>query len=202
MSDAMDDLVWPEERRRLERASSTWWAFVALGVVAAVLGLLLVLDLFTAVATLAVLVALGLLVTGIGELLSLGRYRPVLNAVAGVALVVGGVLALVWPDITLWALALVVGVDLVVVGVIRIVGALELRGQDWGWLLAGGVLSVVVGLVALVWPEATILVLGVLLGVRVLVFGIEELAFGLALRSLHRTAEPPRTPGTPPPTPA
>lgn len=138
MSDAMDDLVWPEERRRLERASSTWWAFVALGVVAAVLGLLLVLDLFTAVATLAVLVALGLLVTGIGELLSLGRYRPVLNAVAGVALVVGGVLALVWPDITLWALALVVGVDLVVVGVIRIVGALELRGQDWGWLLAGG----------------------------------------------------------------
>ncbi|HEX5365305.1 MAG TPA: DUF308 domain-containing protein [Acidimicrobiales bacterium] len=202
MSDAMDDLVWPEERRRLERASSTWWAFVALGVVAAVLGLLLVLDLFTAVATLAVLVALGLLVTGIGELLSLGRYRPVLNAVAGVALVVGGVLALVWPDITLWALALVVGVDLVVVGVIRIVGALELRGQDWGWLLAGGVLSVVVGLVALVWPEATILVLGVLLGVRVLLFGIEELAFGLALRSLHRTAEPPRTPGTPPPTPA
>lgn len=202
MSDAMDDLVWPEERRRLERASSTWWAFVALGVVAAVLGLLLVLDLFTAVATLAVLVALGLLVTGIGELLSLGRYRPVLNAVAGVALVVGGVLALVWPDITLWALAVVVGIDLVVVGVIRIVGALELRGQDWGWLLAGGVLSVVVGLVALVWPEATILVLGVLLGVRVLLFGIEELAFGLALRSLHRTAEPPRAPGTPPPTPA
>jgi uncharacterized membrane protein HdeD (DUF308 family) len=100
-------------------------------------------------------------------------------------LVVGGVLAAVWPDITLWVLAVVVGVDLIISGVARIMGALSLRVEGWGWLLFGGVLSVVVGVLALAWPDATILVLGVLLGVRMLLFGIAEIMFALALHDFH-----------------
>jgi uncharacterized membrane protein HdeD (DUF308 family) len=43
----------------------------------------------------------------------------------------------------------------------------------------------VVGLLALAWPDATILVLGVLLGVRMLFFGIAEIMFALALRDVQ-----------------
>jgi uncharacterized membrane protein HdeD (DUF308 family) len=64
-------------------------------------------------------------------------------------------------------------------------GALSLRIEGWGWLLFGGALSVVVGLLALAWPDATILVLGVLLGVRMLFFGIAEIMFALALRDVQ-----------------
>ena len=199
MTEAMDDFMWPEERVGLDRASSKWWAFLALGVVSAVVGLLLLFDLFAAVATLALLVALGLVVTGVGELMSAGRYRSVLGIVAGVVLVVGGVLAAVWPDITLWALAVVVGIDLVISGVARIMGAVQLRVEGWGWLLFGGVLSVVVGVLALVWPGATILVLGVLLGLRMLLFGISEIMFGLALHHVHTSLDAPGTGVVPPP---
>ena len=200
MSEAMDDdFMWPEERVGLDRASSKWWAFLLLGVVSAVVGLLLLLDLFAAVTTLALLVALGLVVTGIGELMSAGRYRSVLGVVAGVVLVVGGVLAAVWPDITLWALAFVVGIDLVISGVARIMGAVQLRVEGWGWLLFGGVLSVVIGILALVWPDATILVLGVLLGLRMLFFGISEIMFGLALHHVHTSLDAPNTGVAPPP---
>lgn len=185
MSDAMGEFVWPEERAGLRRATSKWWVFLALGVAATVLGIILVLDIFTAVATLAVLVAAGMIVTGLGELMSAGRYRSTLGVVAGAVLVVGGVLAAIWPDITLWALAVVVGIDLVISGVARIMGALSLRVEGWGWLLFGGVLSVVVGMLALLWPDATILVLGVLLGIRMLLFGISEIMFGLALHEVH-----------------
>jgi uncharacterized membrane protein HdeD (DUF308 family) len=43
----------------------------------------------------------------------------------------------------------------------------------------------VVGLIALIWPDATILVLAVLLGVRMLFFGIAEIMFALALHDVH-----------------
>jgi uncharacterized membrane protein HdeD (DUF308 family) len=200
MTHAMDEFMWPEERVGLERASSKWWAFLALGVVSVIVGFLLVLDLFAAVATLALLVALGLVVSGIGELMTAGRYRSVLGIVAGVVLVVGGVLAAVWPDITLWALAVVVGINLIVSGVARIMGAVQLRVEGWGWLLFGGILSLVIGVLALVWPDATILVLGILLGLRILLFGIAEIMFGLALHDVHSSLESPGTaPATPPP---
>jgi uncharacterized membrane protein HdeD (DUF308 family) len=181
MSEATGEFIWPEERIGLERDSTKWWAFLALGVVSAVVGLVLMVDLFTAVRTVALLVAVGLVVTGVGELMTVGRYRSALGIVAGVALVVGGVLAAVWPGITLWVLAVVVGVDLVVSGIARITGALSLRVEGWGWLLFGGVLSVVVGVLALAWPGATILALGLLLGIRMLAFGLSEIMFGLAL---------------------
>ena len=195
MTEAMDDFMWPEERAGLARESSRWWAFLALGAVAAVVGLLLVLDLFAAVTTLALLVALGLVVTGVGELMSAGRYRSTLGVVAGAVLVVGGILAAAWPDITLWVLAFVVGVDLIVSGVARIMGAVQLRVEGWGWLLFGGVLSVVIGVLALFWPGATILVLGVLLGLRMLFFGIAEIMFGLALHHVHTSLDAPGAPG-------
>jgi uncharacterized membrane protein HdeD (DUF308 family) len=182
MAEATGDFTWPEERVGLERESSRWWAFLALGVVSAVVGLILMFDLVAAVTTLALLIALGLIVTGAGELLTAGRYQNrTVGLVAGAVLVVGGVIAAVWPGITLWVLAVVVGINLIVSGAARILGAVSLRVEGWGWLLVGGALSVIVGVLALAWPGATVLVLGLLLGIRMLVFGISEIMFGLAL---------------------
>src|SRR4029453_523864 len=89
----------------LQRASSRWGVFLLLGVAAAVLGVLLIFDLFTAVRTLALLVAFGLMVTGLGELVSAGRYRSTLGIVAGAVLLLAGVLAALWPGVTRWVLA-------------------------------------------------------------------------------------------------
>ncbi len=185
MTEAIGEFEWPEERTGLERESAKWWVFLALGAVSAVLGVVLMFDLFAAVSTLALFVALGLVVTGVGELITAGRYRSTLGLVAGGVLVVGGVIAAVWPDITLWVLAVIVGVDFLVSGVARILGALSLRVEGWGWLLFGGVLSVAVGVLALAWPGATILVLALLLGIRMLLFGVSEIMFGLSLHHVH-----------------
>jgi uncharacterized membrane protein HdeD (DUF308 family) len=181
----MTDFGWPVEREGLVRASSRWWLFLLLGIAAAVLGVLLVLDLFTAARTLALLVAFGLIATGLGELISAGRYRSALGMGAGLVLVVAGVLAALWPGITLWVLAVVAGISLIISGAARILGALALRVEGWGWLFVGGVLSVIVGFLAIAWPDATALVLGLLLGIRMLFFGIAEIAFALALHDVR-----------------
>ena len=178
----MSDFVWPEERVGLQGSSPKWWLFLALGIMAIVVGVILLLDLVAAAATLALLVALGFGVTGVSEIITAGRYRSVLGLVAGGVLVVAAVAAVAWPDITLWALAVVTGIGLISSGVVRIWGAVGLRLEGWGWLLVGGVISVVVGIMALFWPGATILALAILLGLRMLVFGISEVMFALALR--------------------
>lgn len=183
----MSEWVWPEERGGLERATGKWWVFLLLGAAATVVGVILLFDLFAAVRTLALLVAIGLIVTGLEELVATGRYESRLGIVAGIVLVVAGVIAAAWPGITLSVLAVIAGVGLIVSGAARIAGALALRVEGWGWLLAGGVVSVVVGIMALAWPGATILALGILLGIRMVVFGLVEIAFAFALYE-HRDA--------------
>jgi uncharacterized membrane protein HdeD (DUF308 family) len=54
-------------------------------------------------------------------------------------------------------------------------------GRHWGWLLAFGVLSVALGVVLLVWPGRTILVLSVFLGAYLLVSGIFQVVAAFAM---------------------
>lgn len=45
-------------------------------------------------------------------------------------------------------------------------------GRSWGWLFAFGVLTLIAGLIAVVWPGRTVVVLAVVFGVQLLVGGI------------------------------
>jgi uncharacterized membrane protein HdeD (DUF308 family) len=175
----------PMSRAELAGRSSRWWLFMLLGVASVVLGAFLLFDLVAAVDTLALLVAFGLWFNGLGELLGAGRYRGGWSIAAGVFLVVGGIVAVSWPGITLWALAVVIGVDLLLSGGVRVAGALADRPDGWGWLLTGGVLSLIVGVLAIAWPGATVLVLAIILGIRLIMFGAAEIAFAWALRDLR-----------------
>ena len=145
-----------------------------------VIGIILLLDLTTAAATLALLVAIGLFAEGIDEILEAGRHRvrwP--GYVLGALWIVTGVIAVAWPDITLWALAFVVGVGFLIGGAMEVGVAISMHRQMpmWGVWLAVGVLSILAGVLCIAWPEATILVLAVLLGLRILFRGILTLAF-------------------------
>ena len=77
------------------------------------------------------------------------------------------------------------GIALIVSGAARIMGALALRVEGWGWLFVGGVLSAIVGFLAIAWPDVTVLALGLLLGIRMLFFGVAEIAFALALHDVR-----------------
>jgi uncharacterized membrane protein HdeD (DUF308 family) len=182
----MGEWVMDVRRSRLKAASSRWWMFLLLGVAAVVVGVILLFDLVAAVGTLAAFVAFGLIFTGLGELTASSRYRTTASVAAGVLLLAAGVVALAWPHITLWALAVVTGIGLLLSGAVRLGAALSDKPDGWGWLMVGGALSLVVGVMALAWPGATVLVLAILLGFRLLVFGAVEIAFALGLRDVDK----------------
>ncbi len=45
-------------------------------------------------------------------------------------------------------------------------------GRHWGWVLAFGILTLAVGVVVLVWPGRTLIVVAVLFGIQLVVMGI------------------------------
>lgn len=62
-------------------------------------------------------------------------------------------------------------------------GTLRTAVRSWKWLLAEGVLGVIAGILALAYPDVTVLVLAVLLGFGLLIQGVLELMAGIAIRS-------------------
>jgi len=172
-------------REELRRASSRWWLFLIVGIVSVVIGAILVLDLVVAVETLALFVAFGLIFTGVEELLGSSRYgHRTMAIIGGIALIVAGIVALSWPSITLWALAVVTALGLIVAGAVRITAALMEREDGWGWLFIGGLVTLVIGIMAIAWPDVTVLALALLLGIRLIIFGAVEIASAMQLKSL------------------
>ena len=93
----------------------------------------------------------------------------------GVVSIIAGVLALAWPGPTLLVLAVVFGVELIVWGIYRLVGAITFGDAGGGartlWAILG-VLSLLLGFYALRHIVITLLSLGLLLGIFWLVDGI------------------------------
>jgi uncharacterized membrane protein HdeD (DUF308 family) len=168
-------------------ATSRWWLFLIVGLASVAVGMVLLFDLVVAVETLALFIAFGLIFSGVEELLGSRRYRRSLSVAAGALLLVAGTVAMAWPGITVWALAVVTAAGLIVSGALRATAALIVRAEAWGWLFIGGLVSLVVGGMAMVWPDVTVMALALLLGIRMVVFGVVEIASALQVRSLGRS---------------
>jgi uncharacterized membrane protein HdeD (DUF308 family) len=149
-----------------------------LGGAAVVIGLVLMFDVAAAVRTIALIIGLALVVNGCLEIaVGWSSGQRARSLVLGSVLVVGGLVAAFWPEVTVWTLAVVTGVSLLVHGVGRLAVAFADRDRGWGWLALAGAFNVVVGILALSWPEATVRVLCLLLGIEIVVFGLLLLAW-------------------------
>jgi uncharacterized membrane protein HdeD (DUF308 family) len=170
-----------------------WWVVVGLGLLLTIIGILLLANPFDAVTTLAILVAVGLLFASADELAQAERHDVRWPSYVLAAIwFVTGLLSLMWPDVTLWALAIVVGVGCIAGGLAEVVFVARFRRElpRWGVWLLDGLLSIVIGVMALVWPAATVLVLAIILGIRILLRGLATIMFGLGLRRVGRMTSP------------
>lgn len=170
-----------------DRDARGWWISVLGGLALIVLGVWLLTNLFESVTVLAWLIGISLIVAGIVEVLALHAVREVAVAawISGGLLVAGGIAVLVWPDATLWALAVVAGLVLLLAGILRVVVALADRDSgDMPLQLGLGGLTAALGILVLVWPGQTLVVLAILLGLRAIGSGLVAIGVGLQMRRL------------------
>ncbi|HEX6478184.1 MAG TPA: DUF308 domain-containing protein [Ktedonobacteraceae bacterium] len=110
----------------------------------------------------------------------IGNFRTMI-LFRGLAAVLFGVLTFVWPGLSLLVLVILFGVFAVISGITAVVAALRNREeQGWAFLLIEGILGILAGVVALVWPGITALAFLYLLAAWAILTGITELVAPLA----------------------
>jgi len=101
----------------------------------------------------------------------------------GLAAIAFGVIAFLWPGITLVALTYLFGIYAIVDGVVAIWAAFNLPGEAgprW-WLGLSGVVSILAGIVAFVYTGMTALVLLVFIAVWAIIIGVLQLYAAIQL---------------------
>jgi len=100
-----------------------------------------------------------------------------------------GLVLVFWPEQTLKVLAILIGIQLVVTGIFRLVLAVASRHVDGSTrAIAGmfGALALVLGLLCLRSPLQTVLVIGMILGVWWLAAGVTDIVGALRSSDSHR----------------
>jgi uncharacterized membrane protein HdeD (DUF308 family) len=107
--------------------------------------------------------------------------------IRGVIAVIFGILAFVWPGVTIASLVLVIGIYWVVDGVFGLVAAVRAvtKNERWGWLAFEGAISILAGLAALALPELTVLVWIYIIAAWAVITGVAEVVAAFRLDHGH-----------------
>ena len=116
--------------------------------------------------------------------LELAKAWPV-AAFVGVITIVLGVIVMVWPSETLTVLAVLLGLQLLLFGIFRLINSFSSDARSPGLLAFVGILGMVGGVVVLRHPFDTVVVLATLLGVVWVVGGAIELMTAVVDGSHH-----------------
>lgn len=175
-------------RPMLDDLARNWWLVVLRGVFAILFGVLTLIWPGLSLLTLVLLYGVFALFDGVlsvGAAIMGGNRMPRWwLAVAGILGIVVGVLTLVWPGITGLVLLYFIAAWAIVVGILQIIGAIRLRKEiegEW-WLIAAGVLSVIFGVLILIYPAAGALGIAFMIAWFAIVWGALLLALGWRLR--------------------
>lgn len=167
---------------------SGWWIYVLLGVAFIILGALAIVLPLAAAFALSQLIGIILLIGGGAHFVFvLRRHESVGKVALGIVVsalyVIAGLILLAHPFAALLSLTAFLAAFLVVAGIFKVMAAVKAYGgPHWGWMLAGGVLSVVFGLLMWTqWPGFAIWAVGLLVGVDLMFMGWTAIAVGIGM---------------------
>jgi uncharacterized membrane protein HdeD (DUF308 family) len=82
-----------------------------------------------------------------------------------------------------WAIAVFFGIGFIIGGVMELAVAAMTPGWKWLHILLG-IVSILAGIFALVWPGETFLVLGAIVGWLLLIYGVVDIVFAFSTRDM------------------
>ncbi|MCR2828027.1 lipase family protein, partial [Microbacterium sp. zg.Y909] len=154
-------------------------ALLAMGLVVVGLALLIVFRPLTSLLLLTVYIGASAVVAGVVEMIA-PRHRHRWNRAVGIAWIVGGIALAVWFGGRLDLLPTALAVLLILAGVASLGDAVSRGGVSRRVLdVAWGGAQIVFGVLALTWPDVSVLVVAVLFGVRTMVFGVTLVVRGV-----------------------
>jgi len=179
----------------LGRLGRHWGWVLSFGIITFLAGIVVLAWPGETLVVIAVLFGIQLIIAGIFRFVAAfatddasGGMR-VLLALLGVLSFIIGLWAVRHVLLTLLALVVLLGIYWVVNGAIELFMALSHRGMpERGWTVAMGVLSILAGIVVLIYPAPSLLTLSIVLGIWLLVYGVMEIVAAFRLRGLAHVA--------------
>ena len=166
---------------------SSGWS-LALGILLIIAGVLALIFPVVAAVTAALYIGWFAIIAGAIEVVVAIRTRSEPHfgwrLLEGILFLVLGVLLVANPIRGAATLALVVGGLMAASGVVEIMLAFRRKPHaGWGWLLANGILSIVLAImIAIGWPLGSLVLIGYLVGFQIITCGIARLGLGMAAR--------------------
>jgi uncharacterized membrane protein HdeD (DUF308 family) len=161
--------------------SSVWAILLGMGVVLIILGLVVVANIWESIQFLGILIGIVLLFLGVVGVAA-GAKRGGGWMLAPIVAIVGGVILLFWPGLTLKALAVIVGLTLIAWGAVQSGLAIASAREGRSGMLLTGVAILLLGVIVVAWPGPTLALLTTLFGAAVILAGAAAVALGLRMR--------------------
>lgn len=184
MSTVFDDEAALREMARL------WWIGLVAGIIAVLYGLFVLSLRPNALSSLAILAGITFIFGGLTQFLAARRVESWqwLFYLGGVLAIAAGIAAFVWPDRTLYVMAVFVAWYLVLGGVLTVIDAFLGPKYDWWWLrILLGALLFILGAWAIGSPLREVLLFVNLIGFYLLIYGFTEIFGAFALRSAAKS---------------
>lgn len=178
----------------------TWWLIALRGLFAIIFGILAFVWPGATIAALIILFGAYALVDGIFSVIAgiaaygeRERWWAIL--LEGIASIIIGLITFFWPDVTTLVLLFFIAAWAIVTGVLEIVAAIQLRRVITGeWLMVLiGILSIVFGVLLVIFPGAGALGMLWVIASYAIIFGVMMIMLAVRLRGLQRDAETDRT---------
>ena len=173
-----------------------WWLFLIIGIALAGLGILVFRHPLASYIGLSIFFIIALFTTGISQIAYAISNRANLNSwgwhlAGGIFETIIGIFLMVHPGMSMALLPLVVGFWLMFRGVALIGLSIDLKAfgfKPWGWLLASGILTVVLAFFITVDPIIGPLSIVAFTGLSALVAGGANIYFAIQLNKIKREA--------------
>jgi uncharacterized membrane protein HdeD (DUF308 family) len=172
-----------------EVLAESWWAVGLRGILGILFGLICLLTPGLAVEVFVILFAAYMLVDGVfaiiaGVKAARNGERWGLLILEGIVDLAAGLVAVLWPAITLVALIWIIAIWAVVTGALMLSAAFTLNLDHGRWWLAlGGIASIIFGILLVIEPLIGAVVLTMWIGAYAIVFGIFLLILAFQLHS-------------------
>ena len=177
-------------------AKKIWIFAIIRGVLAIIFGLIALFSPIATAVALAIVIGAYAIVNGVFDIIEAIRHRGsssmVFRIVLGAVSILFGILVLVWPGISLAILVIMVGIWAIIIGIIQIVASVRHRAvphSGWVWGIIGGALSILFGILVLIWPGTGLVSIIWIVGIWAIVWGITLIILGIQLRKAASTTE-------------
>ncbi|MBI5670155.1 MAG: HdeD family acid-resistance protein [Chloroflexi bacterium] len=180
--------------------TSNWWSLLLRGLAAIVFGILVIAFPGAALSTFVILFAAYALVDGVFTIIAAIRNRQQerwwVHLLEGIVSVIAGILAIAYPGITALVMLYIIAFWAILTGVFEIWAAIQLRREIEGefWLGLGGALSILFGVLLILFPGTGILTVLWLVAGYAIAFGVVMIILAFRLRGIQNQSGMRQTP--------